>query len=146
MSTTSVTLDSAYRDAMREHLGQLAEELLEIKALLSQQGHLSAIAYRAAERNLQLLIEACIGIAKQSLKAQGLQVPSDARKAFSKLNSLGLDSSGADWNRVIGMRNALVHDYLNLEPERIVEVIRNDKYTELLKFAQSILGESSPRT
>lgn len=140
MSTTNVILDEAYRDAMREHLAQLAEELLEIKALLSQQEHLPTIAYRAAERNLQLLIEACIGIAKQSLKAQGLQVPSDARKAFGKLNALGLDNTKTDWNRVIGMRNALVHDYLNIEPERIVEVIRNNAYTDLLKFAQAIIG------
>lgn len=140
MSTTSAALDEAYRDAMREHLAQLAEELLEIKQMLGGQGPLPAIAYRAAERNLQLLIEACIGIAKQSLKARGLQVPSDARRAFSKLQSLGLDQSGADWNRVIGMRNALVHDYLNLEPERIAEVIRNDKYTQLLLFARGVLG------
>lgn len=52
---------------------------------------LTQIAYRAAERNLQLLIETCIGIAKQSLKAEGLEVPSDARQSFAKLKSFGLD-------------------------------------------------------
>ena len=31
------------------------------------------------------------------------------------------------------MRNALVHDYLNLDPERISEVIANDHYLKLFE-------------
>ena len=46
---------------------------------------------------MQLLIEACIGIAKQAIKAKGKQVPSDARQAFNKLAALGLDESNAHW-------------------------------------------------
>jgi len=38
---------------------------------------------------MQLLIEACIGISKQAIKAKGKQVPSDARQAFNKLAALG---------------------------------------------------------
>jgi uncharacterized protein YutE (UPF0331/DUF86 family) len=63
-------------------------------------------------------------------------VPSDARQAFVKLRSLGLDPTQADWNRIIGMRNAFVHDYLNLQPERITEVIVNQHYKVLLAFAR----------
>ena len=66
-------MEEAYKIAKREHLAQIEEEMNEIEALASA-NNLSALAYRAAERNLQLLIEACIGIAKQVLKANDFQV------------------------------------------------------------------------
>ena len=88
MSITGGTLDEAYRDAMLEHLAQIEEELREIEHALKSRP-VSALIYRATERTIQLLIEACIGIAKQVLKLKGVQVPSDARQAFVKLRSLG---------------------------------------------------------
>lgn len=134
-------MDNLYKNAMREQLRQLQEELSEIQTMLVDQGYLSSIAYRAAERNLQLLVEACIGITKQTLKAKGLEVPSDARQSFAKLKSLGLDPTDIPWTKVVGMRNALVHDYLNLDPERISEVIANGHYLKLFEFALMRLDE-----
>ena len=128
-------MEEAYKIAKREHLAQIEEEMNEIEGLASA-NNLSALAYRAAERNLQLLIEACIGIAKQVLKANDFQVPIDAREVFSKLKIRGLDPGHADWNRIIGMRNALVHDYLNIQHERIKEVIRNKQFKVLFEFAK----------
>lgn len=128
-------MDEAYRQAMQEQLAQLKEELQEIRDLIVNQGFLPTLAYRAAERNLQLLVEACIGIAKQTLKSEGLEVPGDARQAFAKLKAKGLDTTAVPWPQVIGMRNALVHDYLNLEPERITEVIESGEYLALFDFA-----------
>jgi len=132
-------MDEAYRDAMREHLSQIEEDLAELEQSLKEPV-VAMLTYRATERTLQLLIEACIGIAKQVLKAKAVQVPSDSRQAFAKLRSMGLDPTQADWNRIIGMRNALVHDYLNLQPERITEVIINQHYKVLLEFARHHLG------
>jgi uncharacterized protein with HEPN domain len=63
-------------------------------------------------------------------------VPIDAREVFSKLKIRGLDLGHADWNSIIGMRNALVHDYLNIQPERIKEVIRNKQFKVLFEFAK----------
>ena len=114
-------MDEAYRLAMQEQVAQLKEELSEIEKMLDSNGHLSMLAYRAAERNLQLLIEACIGIAKQTLKAQGCQSPTDARQVFAKLKAKGMDPTDTPWPQVIGMRNALVHDYLNFDPEVLEE-------------------------
>jgi len=134
-------MDKAYRDAMREHLAQIEEDLLEIEHAI-QAKSFGTLAYRATERTLQLLIEACIGIAKQVLKSRGVVVPSDARQSFIKLRSLGLDPTQADWNRVIGMRNALVHDYLNIQPDRIADVIIGQHYRVLIEFARHHLASS----
>lgn len=128
-------MDELYRDAMKEQVLGLKEEIEDILAELVKNPAPSRMVYRSAERSLQLLTEACIGIAKRTLKAEGKQVPSDARQAFSNLKSLGLDSTSADWNRIIGMRNALVQDYLNIEPARVLDVIRLKHYVVLLDFA-----------
>lgn len=129
-------MDEAYRQAMQEQLAQLQEEFQEIRDLIASQGFLPNLIYRAAERNLQLLVEACIGIAKQTLKSEGLEVPSDTRQTFAKLKSKGLDPTETPWTKIIGMRNALVHHYLNLDPERILQVIRSSQYQLLFDFAQ----------
>lgn len=131
-------MDEIYRQAMQEQVAELAEEIGEIAAEL-EAGNYRRTTYRAAERTLQLLVEACIGIAKQTLKAQGKEVPSEARQAFSKLRMLGLDTTNAEWGKIIGMRNALVHDYLNLDPERVLDVIRQGHYKVLLEFAKERL-------
>ncbi|SFX09216.1 type VII toxin-antitoxin system HepT family RNase toxin [Marinospirillum alkaliphilum] len=132
-------MDEIYIAAMQEHLAQLAEELEELSALLEVSERLPQLIYRGAERNLQLLTEACIGIAKQTLKSRALAVPSDARQSFIKLRALGLDPTDADWNRIIGLRNALVHDYLNFDPAVVLQIIKARKYQVLLDFAFGIL-------
>ncbi|MDN3554917.1 type VII toxin-antitoxin system HepT family RNase toxin [Halomonas maura] len=132
-------MEIEYIDAMREHLATIAEELDLLHQASTAPGGLNALLYRAAERNLQLLTEACIGIAKQRLKSLGMVVPSDARQAFTKLQSLGHDSSGTPWNKVIGLRNALVHDHLNLDAEIVKTIIRQRDYRSLLAFAHEQL-------
>lgn len=135
-------METEYIDAMREHLATLAEELAQLHQVAAHPEGLNALLYRAAERNLQLLTEACIGIAKQRLKSLDIVVPSDARQAFAKLHSLGRDDSGIPWNKVIGLRNALVHDYLNLDAEIVVGIIRHRDYQSLLDFADTQLRDN----
>ena len=69
-------------------------------------------------------------------------MPIDAREVFSKLKISGLDPGHVDWNRIIGIRNVLVHDYLNIQPERIKEVIRNKQFKILFEFAKYHLQKS----
>lgn len=129
-------MDTAYKLAMKAQIAEIAEELAEIQALEAEQGYMPTMAYRAAERNLQLLVEACIGIAKQTLKSLGKHTPPEARQVFAKLKAEGQDHSQVPWNQVVGMRNALVHDYLNIDRERIISVIRNNHHSELITFVR----------
>lgn len=129
-------MDTAFKLAMKAQIAEIAEELAEIQTLEAEQGYLPTMAYRAAERNLQLLVEACIGIAKQTLKSLGKNTPNEARQVFEKLKAEGQDHSNIPWNKVVGMRNALVHDYLNIDRERIISVIRNNHHSELITFVR----------
>ena len=55
--------DNAYIGALRISLSRYKAELSEIRAILALRA-LSNLEYRAAERTLQVSIEACIGVAK----------------------------------------------------------------------------------
>ncbi len=132
-------MDKHYQDAMKEHITELEEELLEYRAYILNDNKINLMAYRAIERAMQLLIEACIGIAKQSIKGVNKQVPSDARRSFEKMAELGMDTMGADWKSIVGMRNALVHDYLNLDRNKVLAKVKSNQYQILIKFARQAL-------
>jgi len=128
-------MDNPYIFSMREHLGELKSELQGLTDIIHERD-LSRYEYRAAERILQVLIEACIGIAKHWNYALYKTAPADAYSAFEKLSQQGIEGvNEIEWRKIIGMRNALVHDYLNIEPEIIRALIKNTVYQGLFKFA-----------
>lgn len=126
-------MNDSYTISMREHLLVISSELDALSDIDSQRP-LNQFEYRAAEGTLQILIEACIGIAKQWSYALSNNAPSDAYSAFERLSMLGVDISSVEWRRVIGMRNALVDDYLNIDPLIIRTVIKRKDFKPLLDF------------
>lgn len=92
--------------------------------------------YYAIERLLQVLVEACIGVSKHWLKFSGKSVPNEAYQAFELLVRHGLlpESELPTWKKIIGLRNALVHDYLNLDRAIVLSVLRNKNYLQLAQF------------
>mgnify|MGYP000241008099 CR=1 FL=1 len=130
-------MDDTYLFSMKEQLLELKSELQGLTDIIKQRD-LSRYEYRAAERTLQILIEACIGIAKHWAYALNNVAPADAYSAFEILSQQGVASiNKLAWRKVIGMRNALVHDYLNIEPEIIRVVINKATYFELFVFADN---------
>ena len=132
-----IILDNAYITSLSLSLSQYQDEFGELRQLLSQRS-LSNLEYRAAERILQISIEACIGIAKHWAKALAGYSPQDAYQAFEILCQRGAQPADElnDWRKVIGLRNALVHDYLNIDHEIIRSVIFQGYSDRLFVFAE----------
>ncbi len=130
-------MDDTYLFSMREQLSELESELQGLTEII-QQRDLNRYEYRASERTLQILIGACIGIAKHWNYALNQTAPADAYSAFEKLSQQGVENiETIEWRKIIGMRNALVHDYLNIDSEIIHFVIKKSTYKELFVFANN---------
>lgn len=118
-----------YLNSISQKQQDIFKDLAHIRALL-EQGSLSRIEYHSAERLLQVLIESCIGVAKQWVRKRSSSVPDSAYKAFEHLyvEKVLNKEQLQQWRSIIGLRNTLVHDYLNIEREVIESVIQTDKY------------------
>lgn len=125
-----------YVSAIQEHVNECVEDLDSIHQLLKERSW-TRVERKGAERLLQILVESCIGVAKHWLKQQNKVIPSDAYSVFEKLTELQLISAEnkQNWKKVIGMRNAIVHDYLNLDEKVIRTIIESKMYIELQHFA-----------
>ena len=128
-------MDNTYVFSMRSHIAQLHSELEGLNEIISERPF-SRYEYRAAERTLQIVIEACIGIAKHWNKMIYGTAPAEAYSAFQRLADFGIEEvKRTDWRPIIGMRNALVHDYLNIDQEVVEFIIKSNSYVALVDFA-----------
>ncbi len=94
--------------------------------------------YGSAERFLQLAIEATIDIGSHIVSDLGLgQVNwySDIAAILAEKNYISIDLR-EKWVRMIGFRNILVHDYLQVDLRIVYDVLQN-RLTDLDKLKES---------
>lgn len=130
-------------EKLEHYLGSICEQakincalLDELKEIFTQTNTLNPFEYAACERFLQILIESGIGLAKQWLKHLKKPVKSDAYSNFEELYSYKYIGSQdlSLWRSAIGLRNALVHEYLEIDRNVITELLTSMKYREILQF------------
>lgn len=117
--------------------------LAQAKAILSAGRRLTPLEQSGVLHALQILIENAIGKAKQWLKASGQPVPISGYDAFSAMAS-GALIAPADlpaWNAIIGLRNRLVHDYMNIDMDQVIALLTTDKDQFVVQF---LLKEFQP--
>jgi uncharacterized protein YutE (UPF0331/DUF86 family) len=85
---------------------------------------------------LQILIENSIGKAKQLLKASDQPVPVSGYDAFKALASCSLITQAElpAWNAIIGLRNRIVYDYMNIDMDQVLALVVADKDQFLAQF------------
>ena len=108
----------------------------EARAILNGGGTLSALESNGVLHALQILIENGIGKAKQWLKAKGEPVPVSAYDAFATLARVGFIASDdlPVWNALVGIRNRIVHDYMNIDLGRIHALVLDGRYRFVTDF------------
>lgn len=134
--------DSYYISSVRANAKVYQAELEELNQIL-QTRNFSTFEYRACERSLQISIEVAIGVAKHWVKTTKGATPQDAYQSFELLSQQGAISLEqlTNWRKVIGLRNALVHDYLNIDPSIVRSVISNRYYQDIYSFIETGLTE-----
>lgn len=117
--------------------------LAQAKAILSAGRTLTPLEQSGVLHALQILIENAIGKAKQWLKASGQPVPISGYDAFSALASGALIAPAdlPSWNAIIGLRNRLVHDYMNIDMDQVTALLTTDKDQFVVRF---LLKEFQP--
>ena len=125
-----------YAEETRRLASELGGVLAEVRQLLRAQHPLSKLEQSGALHAIQVLTENSIGKAKVILKSQGQTVPVSAYDAFSKLHTLGYINADQlrDWTAAIGMRNRIVHEYLNVSMAVVEEIIVKQQYQLQIDF------------
>lgn len=128
-------MEPNYVASVREHVQACVDQLDQMATLLKTR-QLTTTEYLAVERLLQVLIESSIGFAKQWVKSLGQNIPSDAYRAFLSLHDQGKLNTDelAQWKKIIGLRNILVHEYLNIERRVIEYTLSHQLYLFVSKF------------
>ena len=108
----------------------------EAREMLKEGKQLSALESNGVLHALQVLIENAIGKAKQWLKGKGEPVPVSAYDAFAALARVGLMASDdlPSWNALVGIRNRIVHDYMNIDLGRINALVLEGRYHFVADF------------
>jgi len=80
----------------------------------------------AAVLNVQRACEAAIDIAFRLVRLKGLGAPANTREAFDELIRAGLidRALGEAMMKMVGFRNVAVHQYIDLDLDVVVSVIR----------------------
>lgn len=122
-----------------ERLGPLLEELEQIEGG-GRDAYMASFRTRlAAAHAIQLAVQICIDVGAHLIAEKGLPAPSDYRGVFEGLQGAGLDKDlAARLGDAAGMRNILVHDYLEVDDEQVWEALaRLDDLREFAAFAQA---------
>ncbi|OIP19982.1 MAG: hypothetical protein CO105_00705 [Comamonadaceae bacterium CG_4_9_14_3_um_filter_60_33] len=103
--------------------------LAQAKAILKEGRALTPLEQGGMLHALQILIEKAIGKAKQLLKASNQPVPVSGYDAFKALANSGQITPAElpAWNAIIGLRNRIVHDYMDIDMDQVTALVVADK-------------------
>ncbi len=107
-----------------------------IHQLLADGIKLSKLEQNGVLHALQILTENAIGKSKQLLKLAKETVPVSAYDSFESLVKIGeIDSSVLEkWNAIIGLRNRIVHEYMNVDMNLVYQRILEKQYLFIADF------------
>jgi len=127
-------------DLYQAETTQVAKEqssLLDVARKQLQEGKaLSRLEENGVLHALQMLIENAVGKAKQILKASDEPVPVSAYDALAALVRIGVINRETlpAWNAAIGLRNRIVHEYMNIDVSRVLELVRDNQHQFVVEF------------
>lgn len=131
------------REVFAQRLGVVEQLLRDLRRLATvpSETYLTDRGLQAqSERWLHLAGKACLDLANHLIADQGWRAPSTYREAFDILREQGVIDADlarrmAGW---AGLRNLLVHLYLQVDHARLYEILTND-LDEIEDFAAALI-------
>jgi len=108
----------------------------EVADRLVAGGTLSRLELNGVLHALQVLIENSIVKTKQLLNCSGHPVPVSAYDSFTALADKGIIGHEQldEWRSAVGLRNRIVHDYMNIDMELVKNLVREKRYRFITEF------------
>ena len=120
-----------------ERLARDLQAMLDdVSQRLHQHQALSALEQAGVLHALQVLTENAIGKAKLLIKQRQQTVPVSAYDAFAQLHRDDTidDQAMRHWTAAIGLRNRIVHGYLNVDMAVIETLVKERQYQLQVQF------------
>ncbi len=119
--------DFLYEQEIKKNISRMNRILGEYR---DTDNHWSEIDTLAIERCLQILIESVIGLSRYVLNTAFSINVSRSREAVDELKRLGelTKNEHNKLTKIIGFRNILVHDYLNVDDTITMAIITKQDY------------------
>ena len=114
----------------------------EFKPLAEEKLVTNENLYAAAERHLEVAIQACLDIANHFVSALGLERPGkEASEVFLTLAKEGVISKklARVMKSAVGYRNIIIHEYLEVERHFTYQNIQ-EGLSDLVRFGKEIEG------
>ncbi len=130
--------DILYEQEIQKHIAKMIRILGEFRDADRDWTEIDTLA---VERGLQILIESVIGLSRYVLNTCFNINVSRSREAIHELKRLGEFTSG-EWdrlNKIIGYRNVLVHDYLNVDENITMAIITKQDYAFIVQIAEKLM-------
>ncbi len=129
-------LPDIYQAECERIASQQAAVLDSVKLRLQAHATLSPLEQGGVLHAVQVMAENAIGKTKHWLKALGQPVPISAHDAFESLHQQGCISLQDlnEWRAIVGLRNRIVHDYLNVDPDFINSLVLQNKHHFIATF------------
>ena len=121
----------------QEYLDKTKKIARKEKSILQSLDKFDDIQKRAARSSLQIMIENAIGKAKKILKHYDCPlIPRRSSDAITFLYEVGFfnEEEYKEFIKIIGFRNAMIHDYMDFNEEILINIIKNEKYNVIYAF------------
>ena len=130
--------DILYEQEIQKHINKMSRILGEYRETDRDWTEIDTLAI---ERALQILIESVIGLSRYVLTTCFNINVSRSREAISELKQRGELTPGEHekLNKIIGFRNILVHDYLNVNENITQAIITKQDYTFVVQVAEKLM-------
>ena len=125
-----------YQEECNRTANQQSAVLAEVKQRITSGATLSLLEQGGTLHAMQVLIENAIGKSKHWLKSARLAVPVSAYDSFASLQRMGVLSLEdlTRWNAAIGLRNRIVHDYMNVDMQFVYVLVAQDQHIFIADF------------